>query len=145
MMTDFSQIAADYLAGQAERDAAADLEIAALKATLLTLFKMHDIARIEIRFDGYGDSGAIEQTTFFDTSGIVIECPDIEVPREGRDVVKLASLLEDFAYEVLERHHDGWEINDGAFGELLIDVAEENFQLDCNLRFTSYDSHSTEF
>jgi hypothetical protein len=27
----------------------------------------------------------------------------------------------------------------------LIDVAEENFQLDCNLRFTSYDSHSTEF
>ena len=31
------------------------------------------------------------------------------------------------------------------FGELLIDVGEENFQLDCNLRFTSYNSHSTEF
>jgi hypothetical protein len=75
----------------------------------------------------------------------VVECPDIAVAREGRDEVKLASLLEDFAYEVLERHHDGWEINDGGFGELLIDVAEENFQLDCNLRFTSYNSHSTEF
>lgn len=144
-MTDFSQLAADYLAGQAERNATADLEIAAVKASLLPLFKMHGIAKVDIRFDGYADSGAIEQTTFFDADGQVIDCPDISVSREGRDDVKLASLLEDFAYEVLERHHDGWEINDGAFGELLIDVAEENFQLDCNLRFTSYDSRSTEF
>lgn len=144
-MTDFSQLAADYLAGQAERNATADLEIAAVKASLLPLFKMHGIAKVDIRFDGYADSGAIEQTTFFDADGQVIDCPDISVSREGRDDVKLASLLEDFAYEVLERHHDGWEINDGAFGELLIDVAEENFQLDRNLRFTSYDSRSTEF
>lgn len=143
-MTEFSQLAADYLAGQAERDATADLQIAALKASLLPLFKLNGIATIKIRFDGYADSGAIEQTTFFDANGMVVECPDIPVSREGKDEVKLASLLEDFAYEALERHHDGWEINDGAFGELLIDVAEENFQLDCNLRFTSYDSHSTE-
>ena len=32
-----------------------------------------------------------------------------------------------------------------SLGELLIDFAEESFQLDCNLRFTSYSSHSTEF
>ena len=132
-MTDFSQLAADYLAGQAERNASADIEIAAMKALLLLHFKAH------------GDSGAIEQTTFFSPDGTVAECPDITVAREGRDEVKLASLLEDFAYEVLERHHDGWEINDGGFGELLIDVGEESFQLDCNLRFTSYNSHSTEF
>ena len=144
-MTDFSQIAADYLAGQVERNATADVEIATMKALLLLHFKAHGIATVEIRFDGYGDSGAIEQTTFFGADGTVVDCPDIAVAREGRDEVKLASLLEDFAYEVLERHHDGWEINDGGFGELLIDVGEESFQLDCNLRFTSYNSHSTEF
>ena len=60
-MTDFSQLAADYLAGQAERDATADVEIAAMKALLLLHFKAHGIATVEIRFDGYGDSGAIER------------------------------------------------------------------------------------
>lgn len=143
-MNDFSQLAADYLAGQAERSAIADQEIAAMKAVLLPQLAAHGIVTVEIRFDGYGDSGAIEQTTFFDAESKVMECPDIEVAREGRDPVKLASLLEDFAYEALERHHGGWEINEGAFGELLIDVADANFQLDCNLRFISHDSHSIE-
>ena len=143
-MNDFSQLAADYLAGQAERSAIADQEIAAMKAVLLPQLAAHGILTVEIRFDGYADNGVIEQTTFFGTDGKVVECPDILVAREGKDEVKLASLLEDFAYEALERHHDGWEINEGAFGELLIDVADASFQLDCNLRFTSYDSHSTE-
>jgi hypothetical protein len=143
-MNDFSTVMADYLAGKAERDAIADVEIAAMKAALLPQLAAHGIITVEIRFDGYADSGAIEQTTLFDAEGKVMECPDIEVVREGYDPVKLASLLENFAYEALERHHDGWEIEDGAFGELLIDVADASFQLDCNLRFTSYNSHSTE-
>jgi hypothetical protein len=105
-MIDFSQLASDYLAGQAERSASADLEIAAMKALLLLHFKAHGLGTIRIRFDGYGDSGAIEQITFFGADGTVVECPDIAVAREGRDDVKLASLLEDFAYEVLERHHE---------------------------------------
>ncbi len=143
-MTDFSTVMADYLAGKAERDASADVEIAAMKAALLPQLAAHGVVTVEIRFDGYGDSGAIEQTTLFGADGKVVECPDILIAREGKDEVKLASLLEDFAYEALERHHDGWENNEGAFGELLIDVADASFQLDCNLRFISHDSHSTE-
>jgi hypothetical protein len=115
-----------------------------MKAVLLPQLAAHGILTVEIRFDGYGDSGAIEETSFFGADGKVMECPDIEVTCEGKDAVKLASLLEDFAYEALERHHGGWEINEGAFGELLIDVADASFQLDCNLRFISHDSHSTE-
>lgn len=143
-MNDFSQLAAGYLAGQAERSAIADQEIAAMKAVLLPQLAAHGIVTVEIRFDGYGDSGAIEQTTFFGADTKVMECPDVDVGREGKDTVKLASLLEDFAYEALERHHGGWEINEGAFGELLIDVADASFQLDCNLRVISHDSYSTE-
>ena len=143
-MNNFSQLAANYLAGQAERSVIADQEIAAMKAVLLPQLAAHGILTVEIRFDGYGDSGAIEETSFFGADGEVMECPDIEVTCEGKDVVKLASLLEDFAYEALERHHGGWEINEGAFGELLIDVADASFQPDCNLRFISHDSHSTE-
>lgn len=104
-MNDFSQLAADYLAGQAERSAVADQEIAAMKAALLPQLAAHSIVRVEIRFDGYGDSGAIEETSFFGADGKVMECPDIEVTCKGKDAAKLASLLEDFAYEALERHH----------------------------------------
>ncbi len=143
-MNDFPQLMADYFAGQAERSAVADQEIAAMKTALLPQLAAHGIVTVEIRFDGYGDSGAIEETSFFGANGEVMECPDVDVMCEGKDEVKLASLLEDFAYEALERHHGGWEINEGAFGELLIDVADASFQLDCNLRFISHDSHSTE-
>lgn len=143
-MNDIAQLTADFLAVQAERKSTNDAEIAAMKAAILPLLALHQIASVEIRFDGCGDSGIIEECSVFDASGKTVECPDIDVAREGRDAVKLASLLEDFAYEALERHHGGWEINDGAFGELLIDVADASFQLDCNLRFTAYDSHSTE-
>lgn len=104
-MNDFSQLAANYLAGQAERSAIADQEIAAMKAVLLPQLAAHGILTVEIRFDGYGDSGAIEETSFFGADGKVMECPDIEVTCEGKDAAKLASLLEDFAYEALERHH----------------------------------------
>ena len=52
--------------------------------------------------------------------------------------------LEQLTYLALERHHPGWEINDGASGELVIDVAEATFVLDCSLRFTATDDHSTE-
>lgn len=63
-MNDFSQLAADYLEGQAERSAIADQEIAAMKAVLLPQLAAHGIVTVEIRFDGYGDSGAIEETSF---------------------------------------------------------------------------------
>ena len=56
----------------------------------------------------------------------------------------LGQALEQLTYLALERHHPGWEINDGACGELVIDVAEATFVLDCSLRFTATDDHSTE-
>ena len=56
----------------------------------------------------------------------------------------LAAVLESLGYLALERHHPGWELNDGAYGQLVIDVAEASFTLDCSLRFTATDDHSTE-
>ena len=60
------------------------------------------------------------------------------------DGVGYGDYLEQLTYLALERHHPGWEINDGACGELAIDVAEATFVLDCSLRFTATDDHSTE-
>jgi hypothetical protein len=52
----------------------------------------------------------------------------VPVPRAQ----SLGQALEQLTYLALERHHPGWEINDGACGELVIDVAEATFVLDCS-------------
>ena len=80
-------------------------------------------------------------------------CPDVtllegEADKADRtasaELHSLGQALEQLTYLALERHHPGWEINDGACGELVIDVAEATFVLDCSLRFTATDDHSTE-
>ncbi|HEY9578589.1 MAG TPA: hypothetical protein VIR65_01855 [Rhizorhapis sp.] len=111
------------------------------------------IARVEIRFDGCGDSGAVEECACLDAAGAAIACPDVTILEDeagnsdcdgSAELQSLGQALEQLTYLALERHHPGWEINDGACGELVIDVAEATFVLDCSLRFIATDDHSTE-
>ena len=128
-------------------------EIQQLKVAILPRLQDAGIARVEIRFDGCGDSGAVEECACLDAAGAGIPCPDVtllegeadSVDRTGsREPQSLGQALEQLTYLALERHHPGWEINDGACGELVIDVAEATFVLDCSLRFIATDDHSTE-
>ena len=102
---------------------------------------------------GGGDSGAVEECACLDAAGAAIACPDITLQggeadkadgAGSKEAQTLGEALEQLTYLALERHHPGWEINDGACGELVIDVAEATFVLDCSLRFTATDDHSTE-
>lgn len=152
-MIDFEAVMADFAVRQAERQTQVGEDIQHLKAAIIPLFQGAEIARVEIRFDGCGDSGAVEECVCLDASGETVACPDITVePVETNasdiaydgDSQTLGAALERLAYLALERHHPGWEINDGACGELVIDVSEASFVLDCSLRFTATDDHSTE-
>jgi hypothetical protein len=53
--------------------------------------------------------------------------------------------IERLAYDLLGDAHPSWEINDGAYGSFLFDVAGGTITLDCNLRFTATDLHTTTF
>lgn len=143
-MTELNAMMDDFLKRQAERNSATMSEIELLKAALLPHLTALGVASITVCFEGYGDSGSIEEVTYLDTSNAGMPCPDAMIEIEGRDELTLASAIEELAYSALELHHPGWEINDGAHGELLIDVAKASVQLDCNLHYTAYDSHSTE-
>ena len=137
-MTDFQAIMADFAVRQAERAAQAQSELQRLKAAIIAPLRNAEIARVEIRFDGCGDSGAVEECVFSDAVGASVPCPEVTIdrPGEGDD--------QSLNYLALERHHPGWEINDGACGELVIDVATPSFVLDCQLRYTATDDHSTD-
>ena len=151
-MVDFQAAIADFAARQAEREAQAHIEIQHLKRVVIPPLQTTGIARVEIRFDGYGDSGAVEECVCYDAAGAAVPCPDMPVQPlraqsseapDAADPATLAAALESLAYLALERHHPGWENNDGAYGELVIEVAEASFVLDCSLRFTATHDHST--
>ena len=152
-MIDIEAVMADFAVRQAERQVQVAEEIQQLKTAILPRLQEAGIARVEIRFDGCGDSGAVEDCACLDAASAAVPCPHvtlmegevISVDRAGpEELQSLGQALEQLTYLALERHHPGWEINDGACGELSIDVAEATFVLDCSLRFTATDDHRAE-
>ncbi|QWT14469.1 DUF6878 family protein [Sphingobium xenophagum] len=152
-MIDIEAVMADFAVRQAERQTQVVEEIQQLKPVILPRLQEAGIVRVEIPFDGCGDSGAVEECICLDAAGASIACPDVTLQEAGahtadgagsKELQSLGQALEQLTYLALERHHPGWEINDGACGELVIDVPEATFLLDCSLRFTATDDHSTE-
>ena len=47
--------------------------------------------------------------------------------------------------DYLQQEHDGWEINDGSYGEFTIIVAKRKIELHFNARFTDFHRHTKTF
>jgi hypothetical protein len=100
------------------------------------------IAIVNTTFDGEGDSGQIDDITADDSA--TIPPISIELQREtGWGAGKLDSsqtTLRDaivtLCYDYLSQVQEGWENNDGAFGEFIFNVAERRIDLDLNVRFS---------
>ena len=101
------------------------------------------ITSVTVSFDGEGDSGQIEDITAY-VSDARQELPDVQaaVVRAVWDSEKLESApcslrdaIVDLCYAVLEDEQDGWEINEGAYGEFTFSVAERRIDLDFNERY----------
>ena len=106
-----------------------------------------------VTFDGYGDSGQIEDIDAR-AGDDKIDLPDLSVTltlaRSGSTepvtkIMSLAEAIESMAYDFLERTHPGWEINDGADGEFVFDVASRTITLDYNERYTASNNFDYEF
>ena len=74
---------------------------------------------LRIEYDGYGDSGAVEGVKATGSAG------DVEFPAGLRD--ELISAAERLL-------PDGWENNSGAFGELVLDIANRRLTREHNWR-----------
>ncbi len=57
----------------------------------------------------------------------------------------LAEGIETLAYDVLESVHDGWENNEGAFGEFTFDVGARTIRLEYNERYETSELSEHEF
>ena len=125
---------AAYQAEQQKRQA----QLSPLKDVLLHELASAGIVTVTVEYDGEGHSGQIESIAVEDASQNRVEIAD----NERWD--KLDNQITEFVWEVLGAHHDGFENNDGGFGEITIDVMKGTVQLDHNTRVTDTFMTSTE-
>jgi len=138
-----------YAKQEARRMALAMQLREATKETLFHILAAHRIARLSVIFDGEGDSGQIEETIAANAAGqpadlpaepltIQTAKPDGSGPEET--TLPVASVIEALCYELLEEKYPGWEIDDGSYGEFVVNVADRTIQLTFNGRFTDVDT-----
>ena len=94
------------------------------------------VVRVDIQYDGCGDSGQIEGIRYLNGEDEAIHpIGQIDFTEDG---------ILDLFYDLLEVRHPGWENNDGAFGEFAWDLAADTLTHTHNSRFTDYDTEEHE-
>jgi hypothetical protein len=157
-MSDFDTYAARYERHRQNVRRANELN----KATLFDALAAAGIPKITVAFDGCGDSGQIEGITVHIgetpqallaavppplASQAVMMTPLPETPitlyqaqwdsdELGTEETTLQDAIETLCHGYLEQEHDGWEINDGSYGEFEFDVAARTIHLEFNGRFS---------
>ena len=137
---------------EAQHAARAHLAAEALplnKTALFDALAAAGIPRVLVTFDGAGDAGQIEEIgatrdqapVELPTIGIEIAMPAWDGSGLDRRCCGVGDAIEALAYAFLEDTHDGWEDNDGAYGEFRFDVAERTIELDYNARVETSEYH----
>lgn len=124
------------------------------KTNILDALDAVGIASVVIRFDGYCDSGQIEEICAENSEGHSLQLPAamveiFELPWDSEEAIaspmKLIQALETHAYHLLRSTHPGWENNDGAYGEFTFDVAAGVIRLDHYDRYVETEEYNHEF
>jgi hypothetical protein len=117
------------------------------KAALFEALAAAGITLVVVSFDGYGDSGQIENVEV-KAGDTVVPMPEgtIEIaeamwdqPEPNHTSLSIADAIERLVYDLLNDTHGGWENNDGGYGDFTFDVAERTITLEYNERYTASD------
>lgn len=111
------------------------------------------ITEVEVTFDGYGDSGQVEDIAARSGDAeaslpeveVAVACPTCGSTHVETRRMSLAAALEYLVYDCLAEAHPGWENSDGAFGSFTFDVAARTIILDHNDRYVAVESISQTF
>lgn len=146
---------------QEERDEKKRKNKESLKEVCVTLFNA-GITSVEVHYDGYGDSGQIEDVLLFkgdkqlkdeEVASLGLPTSTIQEynynaksnspdPRYITKECTLVTKIEDCAYDFLP---GGWEINEGSFGDLKINTETAKATLEHNYRIQETEYSEEEF
>jgi hypothetical protein len=114
------------------------------KAIVFDALAAAEITRVNVTFDGEGDSGQIDNIVAF-KGDVVTKIPETTVTVQtsnwdGSEVrsndLSMTDAIERLCYDFLEQEYGGWENNDGAYGEFTLKVADKTVELEFNGRYT---------
>ena len=137
----------------ARRDIFSDSVMPLNKKALFSALKDAGITQVDIEFDGEGDSGQVDDIQAWaghskaDLHNIpvtILSPQSNDVPASHHTIV-LQDALEALVYELLECHQDGWQNNEGSFGNFKIDVVRESIGLNFHLRISDVESSCGEW
>lgn len=121
------------------------------KAAVFDVLAQAGVTSVEVIFDGYGDSGQIEDINAkAGDKDVALPAINVEVARAdwgSPDIVRLThplpQAIEQLAYDFLRETHAGWENNEGAYGDFHFDVTERSITLNYNERIetSEYTQH----
>ena len=121
------------------------------KAAVFDILAQAGVTSVEVTFDGYGDSGQIEDIAAkAGDKDVALPVVNVEVAHANwgnPDIVRvthpLPQAIEQLAYDFLRETHAGWENNEGAYGDFYFDVAERTITLNYNERIetSEYTQH----
>lgn len=129
---------------------------------LFAVLASHKIAKVTIQFDGNGDDGQIYDIAYSrsrktDTKDFgKTEVPGTEAERWIFDAdadthsLKVRCLtvdeaVDDMCYSLLSSKYGGWEINEGSYGDITLNVATKKITVSFNRRIMEVDSEEGEF
>ena len=124
---------------------------------IFALLRKNGVETVDAYYDGQGDSGQIESITAIGRDKQIVDLGGIQtsIQKTSRvwdsknrswkeipsaDTKTLMEALDDIFYGALEKRQPGWEINDGAFGNFIMDIAAQTITWEHNSRFTDYET-----
>ena len=140
-------ILTDWEAKRAAQDRLRDELQPRNKGALFDALAAAGVTLVVVTFDGYGDSGQIENIEV-KAGDTVVDMPVGEIEMASavwgqvepdRSSVSIRNAVEQIAYDFLGQTHCGWENNDGAYGDFTFDVTARTVTLDYNERYTESD------
>jgi len=117
----------DYAALAAQWRAERETTLKASRVELLAQLCALGISEVTAEYEGYGDSGNVEDVT--------VQPSEVQLPEP------LATKVGDFAWSLAYHHHPGFENNEGGYGTLTWDIAADSITLDHADRYVEC-SHS---
>jgi len=122
------------------------------KAAIFDALEKASIRQVIVSFDGFADSGQIEEIQVNEEPGA--QLPAMEVEYEDAKwgdaaptklSCSLRAAIENLTYHHLYETHCGWQDGAGAFGEFTFDTATRKITLAYNERITDTDYSEHEF
>jgi hypothetical protein len=111
------------------------------------------LTRVEVEFDGEGDSGQINEILSYAgeaPQGLPATSVTLHQAAQNNGdprttTVSLHDAIETLCYDYLSQTHGGWENDDGAYGTFEFDVPNRSVHLDIDERFTDTTNSTHDF